>query len=79
MALGTGGVVEAVADGRSGRLALPDDYPAFAAAVVSTLGARDDLRTACVEFARQFAWPEFGAQLSAHLLGGRSTCEGVVP
>jgi phosphatidylinositol alpha-1,6-mannosyltransferase len=68
VAFASGGVVDAVAEGRSGYLVQPGDYAAFAAATVRLLSEREALRTPCIEFARQFAWSEFGPQI-AHQLG----------
>lgn len=67
VAFATGGVVDAVAEGRSGRLVPSGDYGAFADAVVATLADRETLRESCVGFAHQFAWPKFGAQVAQHL------------
>lgn len=67
VAFATGGVVDAVADGQSGRLITTGDYAAFADAVAATLAQRDTLREPCVAFARRFAWPRFGAGISEQL------------
>ena len=60
VAFATGGIVDAVADGRSGRLVASGDYPGFAVAVSQTLAQRDALRDTCTDFAQGFAWPAFG-------------------
>lgn len=60
VAFATGGVVDAVVDGRSGLLVAPGDYPAFALAVQDALAQREALRKSCEVFAARFAWPEFG-------------------
>lgn len=60
VAFATGGTVDAVADGRSGRLVASGDYPGFAVAVSQTIAQRDALRDICIDFARDFAWPTFG-------------------
>lgn len=67
VAFATGGIVDAVAEGRSGRLVRPGDYAALSDAVISTLAECESLRSSCIEFARRFAWPEFGVQLQRHL------------
>ncbi len=67
VAFATGGVIDAVSEGRSGHLVNPGDYPAMADAVPRTIEQREALRESCIEFARQFAWPRFGAQLAAQL------------
>lgn len=61
VAFATGGVVDAVVEGRSGLLVPPGDYPAFALAVQDALAKREALRKPCEVFAARFAWPEFGA------------------
>jgi len=67
VAFATGGVVDAVADGQSGRLITTGDYAAFADAVAATLAQRDTLREPCVAFARGFAWPRFGTGIAEQL------------
>jgi len=67
VAFATGGIVDAVADGRSGRLVASGDYPGFAVAVSQTLVHRDALREACIDFAQSFAWPAFGGGVWAAL------------
>lgn len=67
VAFAAGGIVDAVADGRSGRLVASGDYPGFAVAVSQTLAQRDALREACIDFAQGFAWPAFGDGIWAAL------------
>lgn len=69
VAFATGGVVDAVADGTSGRLVVPGDYATFSDAVLQVLERREKLRTSCLTFAQGFAWPVFGQQLAAQLPG----------
>ena len=69
VAFATGGVVEAVEDGQSGHLIAPGDYHAFADAVLQTLANKDTLRASCITFARRFAWPNFGEQIHAQVMG----------
>lgn len=68
IAFATGGVVDAVAEGQSGRLIPPGDYDAFADAVLQTLDEKAKLRESCIAFAQSFAWPAFGEQVAAHLM-----------
>lgn len=67
VAFATGGIVDAVAEGCSGHLVSPADYVALSDAVITTLAERESLRSSCIEFARRFAWPEFGTRLQSHL------------
>ncbi|EIL97153.1 MULTISPECIES: glycosyltransferase family 4 protein [Rhodanobacter] len=67
VAFATGGIVDAVAEGRSGHLVSPGDYAALSNAIVATLIERESLRRSCIEFAHRFAWTEFGVQLQRHL------------
>lgn len=69
VAFATGGIVDAVADGRSGRLVASGDYSGFAAAVSQVLAQREVLRKTCVDFAQGFAWPAFGSGVWAALRG----------
>jgi len=64
----TGGVVDAVAQGQSGRLVEPGDYAALAQAVTQTRGdGVGAWRDGAMAFAQRFAWPAFGDQLRAAL------------
>jgi phosphatidylinositol alpha-1,6-mannosyltransferase len=67
VAFATGGVSDAVAEGQSGRLVLPGDYAGFANAVLDMLIGHESLRASCIDFSRQFAWSEFGAQVRDQL------------
>lgn len=62
VAYATGGIIDAVAEGRSGHLVPPGDSSRFAQAVLAVL---DDpaMRASSAEFARRFAWPEFGRSM----------------
>lgn len=62
VAYATGGVVDAVADGISGRLVPPGDADAFAAAVKGLL-QRPLPEVQIQEFARRFAWEVFGESI----------------
>lgn len=64
VAFATGGIVDAVAEGQSGLLVAPGDYPALAQAVLQVLS--DDPNawpTRTSAFAAQFAWPVMGQKL----------------
>lgn len=67
VAFTTGGVVDAVADGQSGRLVPATDYAAMAGAVCRVLSERRALQTDCLRFAGGFAWPEFGKAITLKL------------
>lgn len=67
VAFATGGIVDAVAEGRSGHLVPPGDYAALSDATIASLAESESLRSSCIEFARRFAWPEFGMRLQHHL------------
>jgi phosphatidylinositol alpha-1,6-mannosyltransferase len=67
IAFATGGVIDAVAEGQSGRLITPGDYAGFADAVLGVLVERESLRIRSVDFAYQFAWSEFGARIAEEL------------
>lgn len=60
VAYGTGGVVDAVAEGRSGYLVPPGDAHAMALAIVNTLRAGVAMRASSKTFASNFGWPAFG-------------------
>ena len=61
----TGGVVDAVAEGRSGCLIPPGDYVAFAESVLRLLAdGKDEWKSGAVAFARRFAWPAFGQRMA---------------
>lgn len=63
VAFATGGIVDAVADARSGKLVASEDYSGFANAVRQTLAQRDAMRGSCMVFSQNFAWPAFGERL----------------
>ncbi len=67
VAFATGGIVDAVAEGQSGHLVAPGDYPAFAEATLRALEEGQALRAGCLPFAARFAWPAFGEKLWAAL------------
>lgn len=67
VAFRSGGVTDSVAEGRSGYLVEPEDYAQFARRVCDVLAAPDKLRDSSIEFAQQFAWPEFNARIRACL------------
>lgn len=69
VAFATGGIVDAVAEGRSGRLVASGDYAGFADAVNLALDQRDALRGSSTDFAQGFAWPMFGRGVWAALRG----------
>lgn len=68
VAYATGGVVDAVKEGVSGRLVVAGDAEGFSKAVLQIfkegISAQD-----CQDFARQFEWPEFGRRISTVLSG----------
>lgn len=66
VAYATGGVVDAVADGVSGRLIESGNAQAFATAVLELLS--DGISTqSCRAFAERFAWPRFGQRIAQAL------------
>ncbi|MCX8049023.1 MAG: glycosyltransferase family 4 protein [Methylohalobius sp.] len=68
VAYATGGVVDAVADGTSGRLIRPGDTKGFAQAVLEIL-AKPLEKQKIEAFAAQFSWPKFGDRLARILIG----------
>lgn len=64
VAFATGGVNDAVAEGRSGWLIAPGDYAAFSATTVEALSGHAALRAPCIEFAAGFSWSVFGQKLA---------------
>lgn len=68
VAFATGGVVDAVAEGRSGHLVTPGDYSALIQAALQILrNSSPKRRVDTVNFARLFAWPDFGRSLATAL------------
>lgn len=68
VAFGAGGIVDAVAEGRSGRVVAPGDYEGLCDAALSVLRDRDGAwRVRAREFAEPFAWSHFGARLRSSL------------
>lgn len=66
VAFASGGVPDAVAEGVSGHLVAPGDYPALARAVLDVIRAgRASFDMGARAFAAGFAWPRFGERLRA--------------
>ncbi|MBV7541535.1 glycosyltransferase family 4 protein [Acidovorax sp. sic0104] len=64
VAFATGGVVDAVAEGRSGHLVIPDNYEAFARATLNLLNDNPtSWRPRTRTFAQGFGWSIFGQEL----------------
>ncbi|RUL62278.1 glycosyltransferase family 1 protein [Dyella dinghuensis] len=69
VAFATGGIVDAVADGVSGRLVKPGDYSSFSEAVIETIAYSSNQQEKCRDFALQFAWSHFGDRVFNEILG----------
>lgn len=68
VAFATGGIVDAVAEGQSGRLVAPGDYPALAQAALHVLADGSGAWQArAYAFAERFAWPVLGEKMSEAL------------
>ena len=68
VAFATGGIVDAVAQGKSGSLVPPNAYPALALAAAQVLAEGTHTWSAgCRAFAAQFAWPVMGQKLGGIL------------
>ena len=77
VAFATGGIVDAVAQGVSGMLVAPGDYEGLCDAAISMLSdAEGAWRDSAQAFARDFAWPCFGASLRASLGIASEVVEG---
>ncbi len=64
VAFATGGIVDAVAEGESGHLVTPGDYPSLAQAALQMLADGPGAwQTRTSAFAAQFAWPVLGQKL----------------
>ena len=64
VAFATGGIVDAVAEGQSGHLVVPGDYPALAQAALHVLADGPGAwQTRTSTFAAQFAWPTLGKRM----------------
>lgn len=64
VAFASGGIIDAVAEGQSGRLVPQGDYEAFAEGVLQILAdGKDAWSVHTVAFAGNFAWPAFGRRM----------------
>jgi phosphatidylinositol alpha-1,6-mannosyltransferase len=75
VAFAAGGVNDAVAEGESGYLVHPDNYPAMAESVIGVLARKRGMNNTCREFARQFAWPLFGKRILIELQAAKSRAQ----
>lgn len=75
VAFATGGIVDAVADGVSGRLVTPGDYSSFSEAVIETIAYSSNQQEKCRDFALQFAWPNFGDRVFTEIFGDAHTSD----
>ena len=72
VAFATGGIVDAVAEGQSGHLVTPGDYPSLAQAALQILAdGPGTWQTRASAFAAQFAWPVMGKKLRDILQAGK--------
>ena len=67
VAFATGGVVDAISEGRSGRLIPPGDYVGMVDAICRILIEGDAWAGGCLEFAQGFAWAGFGKSIAQQL------------
>ncbi|HBN55061.1 MAG TPA: glycosyl transferase [Stenotrophomonas sp.] len=68
VAFATGGIVDAVANDRSGKLVPPGDYTALRDAILPMLADQEGAwRSGCRSFSLDFAWPVFGEKLARAL------------
>lgn len=67
VAFATGGVVDAVEDGASGRLVAPGDYAALADAALGVLLESRPWSRECARFAAGFDWTVFGRKVASEL------------
>ncbi|MCU4519281.1 glycosyltransferase family 4 protein [Acinetobacter schindleri] len=67
IAFATGGIVEAVQDGKSGYLAKSGDYEQLAHKTLLVLNQQSDWVTGSKDFAKGFAWESFGRQIKENL------------
>jgi phosphatidyl-myo-inositol dimannoside synthase len=77
VAFASGGVVDAVCEGRSGYLVSPGDYAAFAQRVLDALDGCSSRPDSCREFAQQFTWTNFGQSLWRYIVGAAKTLDDV--
>jgi phosphatidylinositol alpha-1,6-mannosyltransferase len=73
VAFAAGGVIDAVSEGRSGRLVPPGDYSAFAQSVLNTLDGPGAMSESSREFAEQFNWTNFGRKLLEYITDASET------
>lgn len=67
VAFATGGIVDAVQDGVSGFLVESNNYQKFSELTLKALALSKDFQHSCVNFSKQFAWPNFGEKILEQL------------
>lgn len=69
VAFASGGIIDAVSAGQSGRLVAPGDYTGLAQAVVQVLAdGASAWQAPAQRFAQDFAWPAFGRKMRGALM-----------
>ena len=64
VAFATGGVIDAVSDGKTGFLIKNGDYIDFSKKVIQCIESKSAMKNDCVIYAENFSWPKFGQKLS---------------
>ena len=73
VAFATGGIVDAVKDGKSGFLVESNNYHKFAELTLKALATSKDFQPSCIAFSKQFSWPTFGKKILEQLNSTDST------
>ncbi|WP_034280061.1 glycosyltransferase family 4 protein [Alkanindiges illinoisensis] len=67
VAFATGGVVDAISDGKSGYLVRSEDYLLLTQAVIKALALNNFWKKSCQTFAKNFTWENFGNDIKTKL------------
>lgn len=63
----TGGIIDAISDGRSGFLVKTPDYQELAKKIILLLDGKENMNSTCIEFSEKFSWDNFGKKILRQL------------
>jgi phosphatidylinositol alpha-1,6-mannosyltransferase len=69
VAFATGGIVDSVADGKSGFLVNSGDYPRLSQKIIEAIEKKQEMKSSCEKFAANFSWECFAEKIQTNIAG----------